>query len=83
MNFKKLFEMGRTPPEVYTPWLAWLHLEGWSGRSKSPVIVVGETSTKYRIRTEKACVIAGRNRMLSVGETVLVPKRAISKRKRV
>jgi hypothetical protein len=57
-----------------------IHLDGWAGRSADQVVVVGETPKRYRIRTagDKAVRLAGRNRYLSPGETVLVPKAAIS-----
>ncbi len=66
--------------EVYTQWPAWLHTNGWAGRFKAAVIVVGETPKRYRIRTEKACPLAGRGQTLQVGDTTLVPRQSITRR---
>lgn len=63
-------------------WGAWLHLDGWEGRTKQPVIVVAETRTRYRITPmgPDPVRLAGRSRLLGVGGTALVPKYAITRR---
>lgn len=55
-----------------------LWLSGWFGISKQPVVVVGETPKKYRIRAIEQTKLGGRCRWLETGETTLVPKRAIT-----
>jgi hypothetical protein len=63
-------------------WLGWLHLDGWEGRTKQPVKVVGQTPKRYRIKPEGDIPVrlAGRSRSVRPGETVLVPKYAVTKR---
>jgi len=83
---------------IYTPWPAWLHLDGWAGPTKQPIIVIGESPKRYRIMADVEAValglgdvqphdtsvrLAGRRRTLRARETVLVPKRAITKREGV
>lgn len=59
---------------------AWLHLDGWEGRTKQAVLVVGDTPTQYRIKPigDEPVKLAGRSRWLLPGNTVLVPKIAIT-----
>jgi hypothetical protein len=57
---------------------ALLHLDGWAGRTTQPVLVIGETRTRYRIGCEQTTRLAGRRRNIEAGETVLVPKCAIT-----
>lgn len=52
-------------------------LSGWGGSQWFDVIVVGETRTRYRIRSETGMPLTG-GRYLNPGETALVPKHAIS-----
>lgn len=56
-----------------------IHMDGWSGRTSSEVIVVDETPRRFRIKTidSKAVKLAGRNRWLLPGATALVPKGAV------
>lgn len=54
-----------------------LLLEGWEGRTETPVEVVGCTKKKYRIRAITRTRLAGRYRWLAAGETTLVPKHAV------
>ena len=54
-----------------------LCLNGWAGRTETPVEIVGETPKRYRIRASQRTKLAGRNRWLESGETVLVPKSAV------
>lgn len=67
---------------IYTEWEGWLHLDGWMGGLKQEIVIVGETGKKYKIRSKgdiKVC-LAGRGRYLNPGDTVLVPKYAVTKR---
>ena len=59
---------------------AWLWLDGWEGVTRTPVLVVGETPRRYRIRPAgtRAVKLAGRQRWLVPDSTTLVPKHAIS-----
>lgn len=54
-----------------------LHLDGWAGRHKQEVEVIGETPKRYRIRAIRETKLAGRSRYLRSGETALVPKAAL------
>ena len=54
-----------------------LCLNGWEGRTETPVEIVGETSKRYRIRASKRVKLAGRNRWLEIGQTALVTKYAV------
>lgn len=56
-----------------------LMLDGWIGRTDTPVLIVGETPKKFRITppTEKRVKLGGRSRWLYPGETALVPKHAV------
>lgn len=56
---------------------ALLCLQGWDGYSETPVVVVGATPTKFRIRALDRTKLGGRSRWLYRGETALVPKHAI------
>jgi len=58
--------------------LAWLRLDGWAGRWDEPVVVIGETPTRYRIRADVRVRLAGPHRYLCPGATTLVPRRAIA-----
>lgn len=64
--------------ELKTP--AYLHLDGWEGRTKQAVTVVGESARSYRITPagDEQVKLGGRSRWLSPGETALVPKRAVT-----
>lgn len=57
--------------------MADLHLDGWEGRTRQTVCVVGETPTRYRIRAIDRTRLAG-PRWLDPGATALVPKYAIT-----
>ena len=54
-----------------------LCLNGWEGRTETPVFIIGETAKRYRIRAIQRTKLAGRNRWLDSGETALVPKSAV------
>lgn len=62
----------------HAPRRAVIVTQGWEGRQEQPVLVVGETPTRYRVTPAMGSVkLAGRNRWLQWGETALVPKRAV------
>lgn len=54
-----------------------LCLNGWEGRTETPVEIVGETPKRYRISASKRVKLAGQNRWLEIGQTALVPKYAV------
>jgi hypothetical protein len=56
---------------------ATLCLDGWTGRYRTPCIIVGETPKRYRIQAIERMALAGRNRWLDPGQTALVPKYAV------
>ena len=56
----------------------YIQLDGWSGRTESAVMVIGETPKRYRIQAIGRTKLAGRDRWLNEGETTLVPKRAVT-----
>jgi hypothetical protein len=56
---------------------AMLCTQDYGGRHEQPVVVVGETPTKYRIRAANPVKLAGRHRWLHPGEVATVPRRAI------
>lgn len=58
-----------------------LCLDGWEGYSETPVHLVGETPKQYRIQAIERTKLAGRSRWLKPGARVLVPKRAIRRRR--
>lgn len=53
-----------------------LCMDGWAGRSEQPVVVVGETPKRYRIRATERTRLPG-NRWIEAGETTLVPRYAV------
>ena len=55
-----------------------LHTQSWAGRSETPVMVVGETPKKYRIRAITDTRLGGRGRVCVAGETALVPKHSVT-----
>ena len=54
-----------------------LTLDGWAGLERYTVRIVGETPTRFRIEAMERTRLAGSRRWLQVGETALVPKRAV------
>jgi hypothetical protein len=54
-----------------------LCLDGWAGRSETPVEIVGETPKRYRIRAVQRMTLPGRARWIDAGEIVLVPKYSV------
>lgn len=63
---------------VVSPRLAEVGTNGWAGQLWHPVLVIGETSKRYRVtsRDGKAYTFAA-NRKLAEGESMLVPKHAV------
>lgn len=60
--------------------IAILCIDGWAGRTETPVLIIGETPKRYRIRAIERTKLAGA-RWLYRGETALVPKSAIKQAK--
>jgi hypothetical protein len=59
---------------------AWLCFNDWAGFTTVPVVLVGETRTRWRITPDVGVDrirLAGRRRWLAAGETALVPKTAV------
>lgn len=56
-----------------------LMMDGWAGRTDTPVEIVGETPKRFRITPtdDKPVKLAGRSRWLRPGQTALVPKHAV------
>lgn len=52
-------------------------LSGWQGRTETPVLVVGETPKRYRIKAVERTKLAGRDRWIEKDDTALVPKHAV------
>lgn len=55
---------------------AYVAVDSWSGRHDYAVIVVGETPKRYRIQAVMEMRLPNRKH-LKVGDTALVPKRAV------
>jgi hypothetical protein len=53
-----------------------LHLDGWAGRTRHTVDVIGETPKRYRIRAREGLQLPGR--WLAAGAVALVPKYAVT-----
>jgi len=60
---------------------AYLCFNDWAGTREHPVVIVGQTRERYRIRLPDGATepmkLAGRCRWLRTGETALVPKSAV------
>lgn len=56
---------------------AWVAFDGWSGRWRVRVEVIGETPKCYRVRTIERTKWAGRSRWREGGTQTLVPKAAV------
>lgn len=56
----------------------WLGIDGWAGRSRTRVEIVGQTATRWRIKAIERTKLAGRNRWLEPGDVALVPKSAVT-----
>ncbi|MBV8357448.1 MAG: hypothetical protein JO189_05865 [Deltaproteobacteria bacterium] len=54
-----------------------IRINSWAGYFEQSAEIVGETSTKWRVRSNQTIRLGGRNRWLEPGETVLVPKSAV------
>jgi hypothetical protein len=54
----------------------YLRLDGWAGRERIPVEIVGETPKRYRVKLLEAARLPG-NRPHDAGDVVLVPRYAV------
>ena len=54
-----------------------IYTNGWAGRRRSRVEIIGETPKRYRIRAITRTKLAGRDRWLENGDVALVPKWAV------
>ena len=54
-----------------------LWVDSYAGRIKQPVVVIGETPKRYRVRALQRTRLGGRARSLEAGETALVPRGAV------
>lgn len=70
----------REGPGRFECWAGWLHLDGWSGHIKQPVIVVGETPKRFRIEAVGQTRLAGRGKWMAKGERALVPRFSVTRR---
>jgi hypothetical protein len=57
--------------------LGLVQIESYAGRRAEPCTIVGETRTRYRVRFKKVVALPP-YRLVMPGETVLVPRRAVS-----
>lgn len=55
---------------------AWIHFDGWAGRAKAAVVIVGETRTRFRVRYVESFQYG--RRVHRAGDVVLVPRRAVT-----
>lgn len=55
---------------------AFVCVDGWAGRGQIPVLVVGETAKRYRVRAVERDTKLPR-RILQAGEETTVPKYAV------
>src|SRR5262245_28042174 len=53
-----------------------LHLDGWAGRRRYPVEIIGETPKKYEVRAIVEMQLPGRS--VKPGETDSVPKKSVT-----
>lgn len=67
--------MSRTA--TMTPIHSYLVLQGWHGTTTTPVLTVGITPKRFRIRAVQRTRLAGRNRWLEPGQEALVSKSAV------
>ena len=59
------------------PFRGFLCLDGWAGRTETPVLVVGETLKRYLIEAIDRMRLDGRMQWLGAGERALVLKTVI------
>lgn len=71
-------DKGRQALLTWTERPGTLWLGGWAGKHSYPVLVVGETPTRYRIKAIERTRLAGAYRWLEPGQLGLVPKRAVT-----
>ena len=55
-----------------------LRLDSWAGREYVPVMIVGETPKRYRIRLLRDALLPSR-RQCKAGDVVSVPKYAVKR----
>lgn len=60
-----------------TPVKSLLVIAGWHGTTATPVLTVGMTPKRFRIRAITRTRLAGRGRWLNPGEEALVPRSAV------
>ncbi|TRO55927.1 hypothetical protein E2P64_06515 [Candidatus Bathyarchaeota archaeon] len=53
-----------------------LMLDGWAGRIDKPIVLVGETPKRYKVRLLEDTLLP-RRRVGKKGDVVLVPKNAV------
>lgn len=63
--------------KAMTPVHSLLVISGWHGTTSTPVLTVGITPKRFRIRAIERTRLSGRNRWLEPGEEALVPKSAV------
>jgi hypothetical protein len=63
---------------MQSPHRATITLNGWQGLTTQEVEVVGSTPQRYRIRAITRTRLAGRQRYLEAGQTVLVPRKVVT-----
>ena len=59
------------------PLAALLVIVGWHGATATPVVSIGSTPKRFRIRAITRTRLAGRMRWLEPGQETLVPKTAV------
>lgn len=57
---------------------AWLHTMSFAGSVKTPILVVGETPKRYRVRLVERTKLPGREKWGAAGDVVLVPRSSVS-----
>ena len=55
----------------------YLTIDGWNGRQRIPVNIVGETSEGLKIKPQERIFLPGRG-MLPAGDVVIVPKTIVT-----
>lgn len=61
-----------------SPKSGFLWLDTWAGRSHTPIDVIGQTPTRWRIRARQRTQLAGRGRWLEAGDVAIVPRHVVS-----
>ena len=58
--------------------MGYLNTDSWCGRIQTPIMIVGHSAKKTRIRAISRMKLGGRNRWLNEGDTILVPSHAVT-----